>query len=243
MAARGVINALRPAIDHVFVIGDYFHDYPSPDIDFYFKNKTRIDHAKALTEGFRMPVHVGFGNHDYGVPAVSREMSHELFRRKLGLAPYYSIDHRGWKFVHVNNFLGDTWNPRHEAFDLRVGSLGENQLNWLEEELGQGKPTLLFVHFPLVIVKTAEVRDYGLPSLLRKHRDVVQRVISGHFHRWVTFGRAYGPEHLVMAATRYDPNAYLIVQIDVRAGRHRLMNIDGVEWNTHFSAPYVPRGA
>ena len=34
-----------------------------------------------------MPVHIGFGNHDYAVPGVSREASHELFRCKLGVKP------------------------------------------------------------------------------------------------------------------------------------------------------------
>ncbi len=75
-AARGVINGLTPRIERVFLIGDYFHDYPSPDLDFYFTHDTRLDRAKAITDRFRMPVHAGFGNHDYGVPAVSREMSH-----------------------------------------------------------------------------------------------------------------------------------------------------------------------
>src|SRR3954468_22305339 len=39
--ARDAINGLQPAMDRVFVVGDYFHDYPSTDLDFYFQNKTR----------------------------------------------------------------------------------------------------------------------------------------------------------------------------------------------------------
>jgi hypothetical protein len=41
-----------------------------------------------------------------------------------------------------------------------------------------------------------------------------------------------------MAATRYDPNAYLIVRIEPKAVRHELLNLDLVDWNTHFAAPY-----
>ncbi len=82
-SASNVLNSFHPAAERVFLVGDYFHDYPSPDIDFYFKNKTRLDCAKELTDGFKVPVHIGFGNHDYGVPRVSRGMSHELFRRKF----------------------------------------------------------------------------------------------------------------------------------------------------------------
>lgn len=71
-ATRTFLNSLKPALDRVFLVGDYFHDYPSLDIDFFFANKTRVDHAKDLTDGFKMPVHAGFGNHDYSVPRVSQ---------------------------------------------------------------------------------------------------------------------------------------------------------------------------
>jgi predicted MPP superfamily phosphohydrolase len=240
-AARSVINKLEPKIDLTFLIGDYFHDYPSTDIDFYFQNKTRIDLAKELTDGFNMPVHVGFGNHDYSVPRVTREQSHELFRRKLGVKPYYSVDHKGFKFIHLNNFLGYTWQSGHDKYNKSQGSLGEEQLNWLEAELAQRKPSFVFVHFPLQIVVPTERADYGLHTILRKHKDTVQRVLSGHWHKWFEFGRTYGPQHLVIAATRYDPDAYLIVEVDTRNAGHRLLNIDLVDWNTHFSSPY--RGA
>ncbi|MDP2054263.1 MAG: metallophosphoesterase [Acidobacteriota bacterium] len=238
-AAREVLNNLRPALDKVFLVGDYFHDYPSSDLDFYFKNTTRIDHAVALTDGFRMPVHVGFGNHDYSVPNVSRESSHELFRRKLGVKPYYAVDHKGWKFIHLNNFLGTTWQAGHAAYRKQRGSLGEEQLLWLEAQLAERRPTMIFVHYPLSVIEPTEVADLGLHPLLKRHAATVQRVISGHWHRWVDAGREFGPPHLVIAATRYDEDAYLIVEIDAKAGTHRLLNLDLVEWNTHFSRPYV----
>ncbi len=237
-AARDVLNSLTPAMERIFVVGDYFHDYPSKDLDFYFKNKTRIDHAKEITDAFRMPVHVGFGNHDYAVPAIPRETSHELFRRKLGVKPYYSVDHNGWKFVHLNNFLGSTWQTGHEGFNKKQGSLGTAQLEWFEAELAQRKPTFVFVHFPLQLIVPTERADFGLHPILLKHRETVQRVISGHWHKWVDFKDKYGPQHLVMAATRYDEDAYLIVEVDRRKQTHRLLNLDLVEWDTHYSKPF-----
>ena len=72
IAARDFINSLSPGIERVFLLGDYFHNYPSRDYEFYFKNKTRLDNAKAITDGFRMPVHIGFGSHR------SRECDHRL---------------------------------------------------------------------------------------------------------------------------------------------------------------------
>lgn len=240
VAARAVLNALTPALDLVFLVGDYFHDYPSTDLEFYFTNRTRVDRAKAITDGFRAPVHVGFGNHDYAVPKVSRDVTHELFRRKLGLKPYYAVDHRGWKFIHVNNFLGDTWLAGHERYNRQRGSLGEEQLLWLEAQLAERIPTFVFVHFPLSAIAPVEHADLGLHTLLKRHAATVQRVISGHWHRWVDVGDQFGPPHLVMAATRYDADAYLVVEVDA-AGTHRLLNLDLVEWNTHFSRPYAAR--
>jgi hypothetical protein len=241
MAARTLINSLTPRMEKVFLVGDYFHNYPSADVDFYFKNETRLDKAKALTDAFQMPVHAGFGNHDYWAAGMPRETSHELFRRKFGLQPYYTVEHRGWKFIHVNNFLGDTWNKGHARFDPKTGSLGEEQLNWFEAELAQHKPSFVFIHYPLSIVMPVEVRDYGVHALIKRHRDTIQRVVSGHWHRWFEFGRSYGPQHLVMAATRYDPNAYLIVEADMKNVSHELLNIGLVDWNTHYSAPYKGR--
>ena len=222
----------------VFLVGDYFHNYPSPDVDFYFQNETRLDIAKKITDGFRMPVHVGFGNHDYGVPRVSREVSHELFRRKFSVKPYYSVEHKGFNFVHLNNFLGNTWTPGHAAFKKDTGSLGEEQLNWFEGELRQHKPTFVFIHYPLTIVQPKERADYGLHPLVKKYRDNIQLIVSGHWHRWFEFGRSFGPQHLVMAATRYDPNAYLIVDVNTKSMTHELSNLNLVDWNTHFSKPY-----
>ena len=41
-----------------------------------------------------------------------------------------------------------------------------------------------------------------------------------------------------MAATRYDPNAYLIVEADLKTVSHELLNLGLVDWNTHYSQPY-----
>ncbi len=71
--------------------------------------------------------------------------------------------------------------------------MGEEQLNWFEAELRENKPSFVFIHFPLYIVDTEEVKDYGVHGLIKKHRDSIQRVMSGHWHKWFDFGRSYGP--------------------------------------------------
>ena len=114
-------------------------------------------------------------------------------------------------------------------------------MTWLDAQLSERVPTFVFVHYPLEAIADREVADLDLKSLLRKHAATVQRVISGHWHRWVDVGTQFGPPHLVISSTRYDEDAYLILEIDTRAVSHRALNLDRVEWNTHFSTPYQGR--
>ncbi len=237
-AARDLINSLHPAIEQVFLIGDYFHNYPSTDYDFYFKNTTRLDNAKAITDGFKMPVHLGFGNHDYDVRNVPREMSHRLFAAKFNARPYSSLDYKGFRFIHLNNFLGSTQDRTASDFNPGVGSLGEEQLHWFEAQLEQRKPTFVFIHYPLIQDQATEFADYGLLPLLRKHQDTIQLIVSGHMHKWIDFAHTYGPQHFVMAATRYDPNAYMLMEVDTRRVTWRFMNASLVDWSTHYSKPW-----
>ena len=237
-SARDLINSLHPAIEQVFLIGDYFHNYPSPDYDFYFKNTTRLDNAKAITDGFKMPVHLGFGNHDYDVRNIPREMSHRLFAAKFNAKPYSSLDYKGFRFIHLNNFLGSTQDRTAADFNPNIGSLGEEQLHWFEAQLEQRKPTFVFIHYPLIQDQATEFADYGLLPLLRKHQETIQLVVSGHMHKWIDFAHTYGPQHYVMAATRYDPNAYMLMEVDTKRVTWRFMNASLVDWSTHYSKPY-----
>jgi predicted MPP superfamily phosphohydrolase len=237
-SARDLINSLNPAIEQVFLIGDYFHNYPSPDYDFYFKNTTRLDNAKAISDGFKAPVHLGFGNHDYDVRHIPREMSHRLFKAKFNTEPYSVLDYKGYKFIHLNNFLGSTQDHASSDFNPNIGSLGEEQLQWFEAQLQQHKPTFVFIHYPLIQDQAAEFGDYGVQPLLRKYKDTIQLVVSGHMHKWIDFAHTYGPQHYVMAATRYDPNAYMLMEVDTRRATWRFMNQSLVDWSTHYSKPY-----
>ncbi len=238
ISARDLINSLSPAIEQVFLIGDYFHNYPSTEYDFYFQNTTRLDHAKTITDKFKAPVHLGFGNHDYDVRRVPREMSHRLFKAKFNADPYSVLDYKGYRFVHLNNFLGSTQDNKAPDFNPSIGSLGETQLHWLEAQLADRKPTFIFIHYPLMQTQATEFGDYGLQPLLRRYADTIQLVVSGHVHKWIDFAHTYGPQHYIMAATRYDPNAYMLIEVDTKRGSWKFLNAGLVEWSTHYSKPY-----
>jgi hypothetical protein len=165
-------------------------------------------------------------------------MSHRLFKAKFNAEPYSVVDYKGYKFIHLNNFLGTTQDHNSADFNPSVGSLGEEQLHWFEAQLQQHKPTFVFIHYPLIQDRPVEFADYGLHPLLKKYQSNIQLVISGHVHKWIDYGHVYGPQHYTMAATRYDPNAYMLIEVDTRHATSRFMNIDLVQWDSHYSKPW-----
>ena len=245
IAARDTINAAHPLdgrhVEQVFIVGDCFHNYPSPDLDFYYKNRTRIDLSRELFDGFHAPVHLGFGNHDYDTsptPGISRAQSHQLFRDKLRTPqPYYALDYKGFRFLHLNNFLGTTWDPASPDRNHGIGSLGEVQLQWLEAQLAAHKPTVVFIHYPLWFQQPTEFADFGLHPLLQKYKDTIRVAITGHYHKWIDFAHTYGPRHIVMASTRYDQNAFMLFDADP-TGQVRWIDDTRPQWSTHYATPY-----
>jgi Calcineurin-like phosphoesterase len=150
------------------------------------------------------------------------------------------LDYKGYKFIHLNNFLGSSQDRNAADFNPGRGSLGEPQLHWFEAQLQQHKPTFVFIHYPLILDQPTEFADYGLYPLLQKYKDTIQLVVSGHVHKWGDYKNNYGPQHYTMAATRYDPNAYMLMEVDTKKATWRFMNESLVEWSTHYSKPWQP---
>jgi hypothetical protein len=241
IAARDVINTLEPKIDMVFIAGDYIHNYPSTDYNFYFQNKTRFDIAKEITDGFKMPVYPGFGNHDYDIPGIPREFSNALFKEKWGLDPYYYIDHNGFRFIHLNNYLGATMEAGSKDYNDDFGSFGEEQLLWLDNLLEDKKPSFIFFHQPMLMLKANEVADLDIFTVLSRHKDTVKLVIAGHWHRWVDFLKIFGIRHMACASTRYDADSYMIFEVDKQTQDFRILNWPCFGWVTYNTAPYTQK--
>ena len=103
----------------------------------------------------------------------------------------------------------------------------------------KGSPRLYLPTIHFGIAYPRRYRDTAFTLFLPKYRDTIRLVIAGHWHKWIDFAHTFGPQHYVMAATRYDPNAYMLMEADNRTQTVRFLNASLVEWSTHFSAPYV----
>lgn len=236
LAARAAINVLRPRVDLVLVAGDLFHNYPSADEAFYATNRTRLDEARALFDGFDAPVHLALGNHDYGVPEISREMTHRLVATHLRTQPWHAVDMAGIRFLMINCMEGFTWDAAHPRYNRGIGSFGELQLRWLDAQLAEARHAFIVMHYPIpFVLDLEEAPGLGFYGLLAKHRAKIARVFAGHWHRWIDFGDTFGVPHTLVASTRYDGGNYLIVDVDPATGAHRLVNAASLGWGTRFA--------
>jgi 3',5'-cyclic AMP phosphodiesterase CpdA len=212
-----------PGVELMFVTGDvvssvYGYYYPeNPDT-----SDNRLSRAVDTFRELHIPFLLVMGNHDYKIgrnrdsdTAFSQQEildMEQIWEKYTSQAPYYGTDHQGWKFIILNSMRG---RYLQRYFD-------DHQLQWLDEQLAEGKPSLLFFHHPLqtdhfriwakkkdVITEDNEPRFY---QLLEKYRKVVKGIFVGHGHRWVndllkqtipvfeteSFGDASSPEYYVI---------------------------------------------
>lgn len=228
---------MDPGLDLVLHVGDLIHEFAMDDPQFVMNNRTSVDIAAEMFGRLDMPMHYCLGNHDYELD-IGLEFTHELFPETFGGDVYYSVDHKGWKFVMLNNFLGASWDPNSDDFNTDRGTLGEEQLQWFEGELQDGKPTMVFVHFPLAMISNDEFGDFNTQSLIRDYSDTISTVITGHWHRWMDFGTTFGPRHFAMGSTRYDKDAYIIAEVDLATEELTFLNESLWEWRDINSDPY-----
>lgn len=236
-AARDFIMSLEPGVDFVIHLGDFLHDYPNGSLDFMVNNQTRMDIAQEITSGFGVPFHLCFGNHDYEFGDIPRTETHAFYQERLGVPPYEAFEHNGWKFIVMNCYTGETRNPASSSFGSGNSSLGEEQLMWVEAELADGKPTFMFVHESLSLISRDE-NGRSLHDLLVAHQDHIKYVLSGHTHRWLKLGNQFGPEHMVIGATRYDEDCFVIVEVDVENEEFTFLNEAGWQYLSVYADPW-----
>ncbi|MBO0334548.1 phosphodiesterase [Sneathiella sp. CAU 1612] len=166
-AARHVNNSVnRP--DLVFLTGDLV-------------NTARAEEYEILREilpEFEMPVYLLPGNHDDCTLLRKMFPDHDYLQKDGKL--YYVVE--GWplKFICLDTNIHG--KPQ--------GHLGQEQLDWLEEELSResDRPVVIFMHHPPFKTGLTSMDAMGLldmaefAEVISRH-DHIERVLCGHLHR------------------------------------------------------------
>jgi predicted MPP superfamily phosphohydrolase len=213
------INAIRPAPDMVFVLGDVMHNpYYSLDPAYYEQTETAWSITPRILGRLAMPYHLVWGNHDYdvrcdGASHVRRELTHQLMRDHFSVEPYRAIDHKGWRFLVGNSQLGATWDTLDPACATGTGSFGMEQLAWADAQLAEGLPTIFMSHHGQFVIADDEGGD-SLESVLSRHPNAVAH-LAGHAHVWIDFAEsAYSFQHFIVGSTRYDADNFWLLELD-----------------------------
>lgn len=234
---RDKINALDPPPKMGFLLGDVVHDaYHSEDKAWYRTTKNAFSIAADILRGFDMPVHLVWGNHDYEVDCdgsgYPRELGHELFMDFFEQPKYQAIDYGGFKFLLTNGQLGPTWTPGDPMCDTGLASYGDEQLDWIAEQLEQKKPTFVLSHYMRLVTREKESESAAIPDLgyAIDNYENVEAFFVGHTHRWLDMSlfNASDAPHWVVAATRYDNDNFWVIELDGNTGEWTILDMDKV---------------
>jgi 3',5'-cyclic AMP phosphodiesterase CpdA len=197
---RNLIDSINAGyfknLDLVVTTGD--------NVSSFYKDRNKVDGfdnnraAKFINiiQEVEIPYYIALGNHDYKIdgdkdsdaPFSFKEIDtmEVLWNKFAGLKePYYSVNHKGWKLILLNSMRGRYLN---RSFD-------DEQMNWIEEELGKNKPTLIFFHHPIktdnIIIwckpkdLITETKEPVLFSVLKKYKKQIKGIFVGHGHRFM----------------------------------------------------------
>jgi len=138
-----------------------------------------FDDALQMIGRLRLDVHYAPGEHDILDPKT-REAYLERFGKGATGGGWYSFDHGGVHFVALVNVVDLKKNG--------LGSLGAEQLEWLEDDL-QGKsastPIVVFCHIPLWMIapEWGWGTDDSAQALAYLKRFGSVTVLNGHIHQ------------------------------------------------------------
>ncbi len=205
------VNTINNELGHakfVAVTGDLVGALFSSNPDDYPDDAHTPAHMfRSIMRNLSMPWEVVLGNHDYqddysnqGITADVPEDMELVWNRVLGIPPYYSLVYRGWRFMFMNSTRGDRY------WDLCIlrtieasctGSFDAEQIVWIEQELQNPEPVVMFFHHPLHTDKwytlwSAAGNSFKVHAsdpfygLAEAYSEKIMAIFVGHGHLWAS---------------------------------------------------------
>lgn len=189
-------NGSNPTIERLIITGDcvssVYADYQNGEAP----NNNRLEKFVDCLKPINVPYYPVMGNHDFKIDKerdsdapfdkTEIEQMEQIWVETTGFQPYYEIDYEGWKLLFLNSMNGKYQNKH---FD-------ENQLEWLQKELQDDSPALLFFHHPIKTDNTriwckqkdliTQEKEPKFFSILSKYKNVIKGIFVGHGHMWVS---------------------------------------------------------
>lgn len=182
-------NAINK-IDFVVGLGDLI------DRDFDSFKKVNVVLAESNHNVYQVS-----GNHDF---SVQRNYFEEVTGQLNQTYPYYSIDHKNWRFIFLNgnditlssnnkrtikqaehllSELNKNNQPNNKEWN---GGIGQKQIDWLKTQLKEAEKdrlnVVLFCHYPLLPLGAHSLWNSTKILSILHHYNCVKAWINGHNH-------------------------------------------------------------
>lgn len=215
---QGNLDNLRGAIerinsdywnaDFVAVTGDLVGNLYSEDPEDYLNGSPNpAETFHQMMESLIPPSHVALGNHDYlkgfdsvtleGIGTTDIAAIEAVWRKVLGIEPYYGFTHKGINMIFLNSNRGPLRDEICRGSTMETfctGSFDAEQLAWFEEKLQEGLPAILFVHHPphtddagtgWTFYHSFRIDpDDPFYPLTEQYKHTIVAIFVGHGHRW-----------------------------------------------------------
>ncbi len=202
------INQDYPDAACVVVTGDLVGCLFSDDPDDYLTGEDNpAERFKALMDRLVAPYYPVLGNHDYqkgydpdrgeGIMTSDITRIEAVWSKVLSMDPYYSDVIQGVRFVCLNSNRGPARFAACETCEEEAfctGSFDDEQMDWLEAQLVQPEPCILFFHHPPFtddpkrlwsVLPSFQVQEGDrFYAIAEAHRDKIFGVFVGHGHLW-----------------------------------------------------------
>ncbi|MBL6974484.1 MAG: metallophosphoesterase [Deltaproteobacteria bacterium] len=202
------INTEFPSAAFVAVTGDLVDGLLSEEAADYVTGQSNpAETYRERMEELTVPYYSVLGNHDYNIGYDEEERStigakdpskvEAIWKKVLGIEPYYSVVYNGIRLVFLDSARGEAYPVPCTAHHLAVactGSFDGDQLAWLEGELAEPEPAVLFFHHPVhtddemalfmfnpgYFVQEGD-RFYEIAATFK---DRIVAIFVGHGHTW-----------------------------------------------------------
>jgi len=143
------IQQQKPGVDFVLNGGDVVFDMNKQNMSTINTQWKLMNYTMAAD--CSLSVHYCLGNHD--IWWYEDDKNQALYGKKFSMeqlkleTPYYSIVKNGWKFIILDSVHLDIDNTWY------IGKLGDEQFNWLENELKNtdaNMPVMVMSHIPIL---------------------------------------------------------------------------------------------
>lgn len=207
--ALDLITSSHTDADLIIVNGDLVGClFSSNPEDYFIGTDNPAETFKTMMQALGKPSYAALGNHDYqdgfnvslreGVTATDPAAMEAVWKKVLGIDPYYSFIHKGVRFIILNSTRGPSYNeicPAATAESGCKGSFDDAQMDWLEVELAKPEFCLLFMHHPPITDNNSfknwsagglamQVRSGDrFYAIARANKTRIKGIFVGHGHR------------------------------------------------------------